>query len=74
MDLNNVTLHEITQLHELLNSKTVGITKSKLIQGLVLDSELRSLLDKDVQHSFTAINEMINMITNAKELLKDEII
>lgn len=73
MELNNVTLHETMQIHEMLNSKTVGITKAKLIQGLVFDQELRALLDKDVQHSFTAINEMINMITRAKEYRKEEI-
>lgn len=73
MELNNVTLHETMQIHEMLNSKTVGITKSKLIQGLVFDQELRALLDKDVQHSFTAINEMINMITRAKEYRKEVI-
>lgn len=49
MELNNVALHETMQLHELLNAKTVGITKSKLIQGLVFDQELRALLDKDVK-------------------------
>lgn len=69
---NDITLHETMQIHELLNAKTVGIIKAKLIQGLVFDQELRTLLDQDVQHSFTSISTLTNLITEAKESLEEE--
>ena len=69
---NDITLHETMQIHELLNAKTVGIIKAKLIQGLVFDQELRTLLDQDVQQSFTSISTLTNLITEAKESLEEE--
>ncbi|WFA08746.1 hypothetical protein [Tissierella sp. Yu-01] len=69
---NDITLHETMQIHELLNAKTVGIIKAKLIQGLVFDQELRNLLENDVQHSFTSISTLMNLITEAKESLEEE--
>jgi similar to spore coat protein len=46
-------MQETMQIHELLNFKTICMTKSKLIQGVVFDQELKGLLEKDVQQSIT---------------------
>jgi similar to spore coat protein len=51
MEHQSLTLHETMEIHELLNFKTVCMTTSKLIQGVVYDQELKALLDKDVQQS-----------------------
>jgi similar to spore coat protein len=50
-----LSMHESMEVHEMLNFKTVCATKSKLMQGLVFDQELKSLLQKDVEQSINAI-------------------
>jgi similar to spore coat protein len=49
--MQGFTLHETMEIHELLNFKTVCMTKSKMIQGIVFDQELKALLEKDVRQS-----------------------
>lgn len=56
MTEHQLSLHESMEIHEMLNFKTVCATKSKLMQGLVFDQELKSLLQKDVEQSISAIN------------------
>ena len=58
----NLTLHETMEIHELLNMKTVCITKSKLLQGVVFDQELKALLDKDVKQSMQSITTLQNLL------------
>lgn len=58
----NLTLHETMEIHELLNLKTVCITKSKMLQGLVFDQELKALLNKDVQQSMSSITILQNLL------------
>jgi similar to spore coat protein len=53
MSQQSLTMHETMQIHELLNIKTICMTKAKLIQGVVFDQELKALLEKDVQQSIT---------------------
>ncbi|MBB3111019.1 hypothetical protein FHS18_003087 [Paenibacillus phyllosphaerae] len=50
--------HEAIDLHEIINFKTLGLAKSKLMQGLVFDQELRALMEKDVQQTQQAIAEL----------------
>jgi similar to spore coat protein len=50
--------HETMELHELLNFKTLCLIKSKMISGVVFDKELKALLEKDVQQSIPAVNEL----------------
>lgn len=58
--------HESLELHEVLNFKTLCLAKSKLMQGLVFDQELRALMEKDVQQSLTAIEDLQNLYKKAK--------
>jgi len=58
MKPRNLTLHESMGIYEMLNFKTIGIIKSKMMQGLVFDQDLKALLEKDVQQSNIAINEL----------------
>jgi similar to spore coat protein len=55
MDKPNLTLHETMEIHELLNFKTICMMTSKLIQGVVFDQELKSLLEKDTRQSRQAV-------------------
>lgn len=50
--------HESLELHEAINFKTLCLAKSKLMQGMVFDQELRALMEKDVQQSITAIEQL----------------
>ena len=50
--------HESLDLHEMLNLKTLNLAKSKLMQGLVFDQELRALMQKDVEQSTKAIADL----------------
>ncbi|MEK4436238.1 spore gernimation protein GerQ [Paenibacillus sp. FSL K6-2862] len=58
--MNKPTLapHESMELHEALNFKTLCIAKSKLMQGLVFDQELKALMQKDVTESIQQIAEL----------------
>ncbi|AHM68622.1 spore gernimation protein GerQ [Paenibacillus polymyxa] len=50
--------HESLEIHEVLNFKTLCLAKSKLMQGLVFDQELKDLMEKDVQQSIQAIADL----------------
>jgi similar to spore coat protein len=50
--------HESLELHEMLNFKTLCLAKSKFMQGLVFDQELRDLMEKDVQQVMQDISDL----------------
>lgn len=50
--------HESLDLHEAINFKTLCVTKSKLMQGLVFDQELKALMQKDVDQSSQDLAEL----------------
>ncbi|QEK96517.1 spore gernimation protein GerQ [Bacillus velezensis] len=51
MDKRELAAHESLDLHELINFKTLCVAKSKLMQGLVFDQDLKTLMEKDVQQA-----------------------
>jgi len=58
MDIQKLADHESMDLHEVINFKTLCLAKSKLMQGLVFDQELRALMQKDVEQSMQALGEL----------------
>jgi similar to spore coat protein len=58
--LNQETLaaHESLEVHEALNFKTLCLFKSKMMQGLVFDQQLKALMQKDVEQSIQAIADL----------------
>lgn len=50
--------HESLELHEALNFKTLCLAKSKLMQGIVFDQELKALMQKDVEQNTQAIEDL----------------
>ncbi|WJH36151.1 spore gernimation protein GerQ [Paenibacillus sp. CC-CFT747] len=50
--------HEALEIHESINFKTLCLAKSKLMQGLVFDQELKDLMQKDVEQSQQALAEL----------------
>lgn len=65
MEQPKIALHETMEIHEMLNFKTVCLTKSKMLQGLVFDQDLKALLQKDVEQSIPAINDLENLLKRA---------
>lgn len=63
-----LTPHEMMEIHEILNFKTICMIKSKMMQGIVFDQELKALMVMDVQQSITAINELRSLYPEAQTL------
>ncbi|GKU24623.1 spore coat protein F-like protein YraG [Clostridium folliculivorans] len=59
---------ETMQIHELLNFKTICMTTSKMMEGVVFDQELKALLEKDVRLSISAINDLQVLLGKAPKL------
>ncbi|MEH6953180.1 spore coat protein [Neobacillus drentensis] len=68
MDAESLALHETMETHEILNFKTVCLLRSKLMQGICFDNELKALMEKDVQQSFKDINELIGFYKQSQLL------
>jgi similar to spore coat protein len=68
MTTQNISLHEEFELHEVLNFKTICMVKSKLMQGLVFNQDLKALLEKDVKQSMAAVSELQNLYTAKAQL------
>ncbi len=58
MNQKELANHESLELHEAINFKTLCLAKSKLIQGLVFDEDLKTLMQKDVEQSIQALVEL----------------
>ncbi|SEM10923.1 similar to spore coat protein [Mesobacillus persicus] len=59
MEKETLALHETLEAHEILNFKTVCLLRSKLMQGICFDNDLKALMEKDVQQSIKDINELV---------------
>ncbi|MCM3708034.1 spore coat protein [Cytobacillus firmus] len=68
MDESALGYHETMETHEMLNFKTDCLLKSKMIMGICFDNDLKKLLEKDVQQSIAAIQELKELYKNAKTL------
>lgn len=53
-----LAFHETMDTHEILNFKTICLMKSKLMQGICFDNDLKALMEKDVHQSIKAIKEL----------------
>ncbi|OXS58192.1 hypothetical protein [Rossellomorea vietnamensis] len=65
MDKYQLAPHESLDLHEAINLKTLSVAKSKLMQGLVFDQDLRELMQKDVQQSMLDLAELQQIYKHA---------
>jgi similar to spore coat protein len=66
MEKKSLAYHETMETHEVLNLNTVSLLKSKLMQGLCFDNDLKALMEKNVQQSITAINELKEFYKGAR--------
>ncbi|MBL3646386.1 spore gernimation protein GerQ [Bacillus vallismortis] len=58
MDHQTLAAHEAVDLHEIVNFKTLCIAKSKLMQGLVFDQDLKDLMQNDVQQAIQDLTDL----------------
>jgi similar to spore coat protein len=58
-------LHETLEVHEIAAFKTVCMTKSKTMQALVSDLELKRILQDDVQLSMRQLQELGSLLSKA---------
>jgi similar to spore coat protein len=68
MDKVGLALHETMETHEILNFKTICLLRSKLMQGICFDNELKALMEKDVQQSIKDINELLSFYKQSQLL------
>ncbi len=57
--------HETLELHEIAAFKTLCLTKSKTMQMLVTDPELKMLMQQDVQLSSRQLQELDGFLAQA---------
>lgn len=55
MDHQTLVAHEAVDLHEIVNFKTLCVAKSKLMQGLVFDQDLKDLMQKMCKNPFKTL-------------------
>ncbi len=61
MEQQGMAFHETIDLHEMVNLKTLCVLKSKLMQGVCFDSDLKAMLNKDVELSVRQLNELLQL-------------
>ncbi|MRX52867.1 spore coat protein [Bacillus idriensis] len=66
MEKKSLAYHETMETHEVLNLQTVCLLKSKLMQGLCFDNDLKALMEKNVQQSIAALNELKEFYKGAR--------
>lgn len=66
MENTGLAYHETMDTHEMINFKTVSLMKSKLMQGICFDNDLKALMQKDVQQSVLALQELKSLYENAR--------
>lgn len=71
MEYKTITPNETMQVHELLNLKTVCMTTSKLMEGIVFDQDLKALLEKDAQQTTREIADLQSLLKKAPVLGKE---
>ena len=57
--------HESLEIHEMINFKTLCLAKTKLMQGIVFDKDLKALMQKDVAQSIKALGELTALYQHA---------
>ncbi|BCJ99603.1 spore coat protein [Anaerocolumna chitinilytica] len=60
--------NEMMQLHEMLNLKTINMTSSKMMEGVVFDQDLKALLERDVQQDIQSIGELQKLYSKAPKI------
>ena len=70
--MNNKTLgaHEVLELHEVLNDTINGINQFHLYQPHCSDSELRQILNNQINFMTQEYNQLINLLNQAGDVIQ----
>jgi len=68
MDHTSLGYHKTMDTHEMINFKTVCLMKSKLMQGICFDNDLKALMERDVHQSIKALQELKKHYEKARTL------
>lgn len=60
-----ITPHETFDIHELLVMKTVSATKSSVMSALVNDSELKAIMQQDLDTTQEQIKELQSLLQHS---------
>ena len=63
--MNPYGVHETLDLHEIAAFKAVCLTKSKVMQLLVSDPDLKALMRQDVETSTRHLQELGGLLTRS---------
>ncbi|MGO4886369.1 spore coat protein [Anaerobacillus sp. MEB173] len=66
MGHESLGFHETMDTHEMLNFKTACLMKSKMIQGICFDNDLKALLEKDIKQSVKDLEELQTLYKKAQ--------
>ncbi|PKG22664.1 lipoyl synthase [Niallia nealsonii] len=59
----NIGVHEALEIHELLTFKSLCLTKSSIMQGLVSDPKLKEIMKQDVIKASQHIEDLKNHLS-----------
>ncbi|MFD3260457.1 hypothetical protein ACE3MQ_17855 [Paenibacillus lentus] len=62
MPKSNLGVHEKLELHELLTFKTTCLTKSQTMIPMVIDPNLKTILQSDVNGGIEDIQQLRNLL------------
>lgn len=68
MNIKDLAPHEAIELHEILTFKTLCATKTATMSGFVSDSELKTLLSKDLSLSKKHISDLNDLLQVTQEM------
>jgi similar to spore coat protein len=67
MKTTTLGVHETLELHELLTFKSLCLTKSSTMSGLVQDNELKNLLSQDATQTRSHIESLQQFIPRKEQ-------
>ncbi|WP_160686741.1 spore coat protein [Clostridium sp. C2-6-12] len=62
MNIQEITVNENNQIHELLNFKNICLTKSITMSPLVSDEELKAILNEDIVTTKQHIDDLRSLM------------
>jgi similar to spore coat protein len=65
LETQGLAIHETLELHEILAFKNVCLTKSKTMQALVSDNNLKSIMQQCVEVDTQHINDVQGLLSRA---------
>ncbi|MGE1164424.1 hypothetical protein ABES08_11640 [Peribacillus simplex] len=65
--MGKLGLHETLELHEILNFKSLCLSKSSIMNGLVRDTELKNILLQDISSGREQIQRLQDILVNQGE-------